>query len=63
VHRITLPRASWNVTSDFWSYKHGEYCVENGVVAGYLDGLCHPEMVVTRDQMAVYVARAFGLTL
>ena len=38
-----------------------EYCVENGVVAGYLGGLYHPDYVVTRDQMAVYVARAFGL--
>ena len=50
-----------DVPSDFWSYKHVEYCVENGVVNGYDDGY-HPERVVTRDQMAVYVARAFGLT-
>ncbi len=55
------PRNFPDVPSDFWSYKHIEYCVENGVVAGYLDGLYHPEIVVTRDQMAVYVARAFGL--
>jgi hypothetical protein len=55
------PRNFPDVASDFWSYKHVEYCVENGVVAGYLDGLYHPEIVVTRDQMAVYVARAFGL--
>ncbi|UCC69749.1 MAG: S-layer homology domain-containing protein [Armatimonadota bacterium] len=38
-----------------------EYCVGNGVVAGYEDGYYHPEFAVTRDQMAVYVARAFGL--
>jgi len=31
------------------------------VVNGYEDGLYHPEIVVTRDQMAVYVARAFEL--
>jgi hypothetical protein len=55
------PRNFPDVASGFWSYKHVEYCVENGVVAGYLDGLYHPEIVVTRDQMAVYVARAFGL--
>jgi Tol biopolymer transport system component len=55
------PRDFPDVASDFWSYKHVEYCVENGVVAGYLDGLYHPDYVVTRDQMAVYVARAFGL--
>ena len=27
----------------------------------YEDGYYRPEWVVTRDQMAVYVARAFGL--
>jgi len=47
----------------FWAYKHIEYCVEQGVVNGYDDGLYHPDWVVTRDQMAVYVARAFGLTM
>ncbi len=48
-------------TEAFWAYKHIEYCVEHDVVKGYDDGLYHPEWVVTRDQMAVYVARAFGL--
>ena len=57
------PRNFPDVPSSFWSYKHVEYCVENGVVAGYLDGLYHPEYTVTRDQMAVYVARAFDLQL
>jgi len=37
--------------------------VENGVVSGYDDGYYRPEWVVTRDQMAVYVARAFGLPM
>ncbi len=55
------PRNFPDVASGFWAYTHVEYCVEHGVVAGYLDGLYHPEYVVTRDQMAVYVARAFGL--
>jgi Tol biopolymer transport system component len=32
-----------------------------GDTNGYHDGLYHPEIAVTRDQMAVYVARAFGL--
>ena len=48
-------------TEPFWAYKHIEYCVEHGVVYGYDDGWYHPERTVTRDQMAVYVARAFGL--
>ncbi len=52
-----------DVPDTFWSYKHIEYCVENGVVAGYLDGYYYPEYVVTRDQMAVYVARAFDLPM
>jgi PKD repeat protein len=55
------PRNFTDVPSDFWAYKYVEYCVENGVVQGYGDGLYHPEVVVTRDQMAVYVARAFAL--
>ena len=48
-------------TEPFWAYRHIEYCVEHGVVEGYDDGYYHPEIVVTRDQMAVYVARTFGL--
>ncbi|MCJ7751950.1 MAG: S-layer homology domain-containing protein, partial [Armatimonadetes bacterium] len=50
-------------TEPFWAYKHIEYCVEHGVVAGYLDGYYRPQDVVTRDQMAVYISRAFELTL
>ncbi len=57
------PRNFPDVASDFWAYKHVEYCVENGVVQGYEDGHYHPDYVVTRDQMAAYVARAFGLLL
>jgi len=33
------------------------------VVAGYEDDLYHPEYEVTRDQMPVYIARAFELSL
>ncbi len=50
-------------TDPYWAYKHIEYCAENGVVQGYEDGYYHPEVVVTRDQMAVYIARAFELPL
>ncbi len=48
-------------TEPYWAYTHVEYCVEHEVVQGYLDGLYHPDEVVTRAQMAIYVARAFGL--
>ena len=50
-----------DVDSEFWAYRHVEYCVGEGIVRGYDDDYYHPEIVVTRDQMAVYVARAFGL--
>jgi hypothetical protein len=59
-----VPPATFpDVPDTFWAYKHVEYCVEHGVVEGYDDGYYHPEIVVTRDQMAVYIARAFGLLL
>ena len=47
----------------YWAYTHIEYCVEHAVVQGYLDGYYHPDEVVTRAQMAVYIARAFGLAM
>jgi PKD repeat protein len=50
-------------TEPHWAYGYVEYCAENGVVEGYDDGLYHPERPVKRDQMAVYVARAFGLPI
>ena len=57
-----LPPATFpDVPTDFWSCKQVEYCVSQGVVTGYDDGLYHPDWVVTRDQMAVYIARALGL--
>jgi hypothetical protein len=52
------PQDFADVPTDHWAYTHIEYCVENGVVAGYEDGLYHPEYEVTRDQMAVYAARS-----
>jgi DNA-binding beta-propeller fold protein YncE len=56
------PRDFPDVPSDHCACTHIEYCVENGVVQGYEDGCYHPEIVVTRDQMAVYMCRAFGLS-
>jgi len=44
-----------------WCYKHVQYIASEGVTQGYPDGRYHPEYVCTRDQMAVYMARAFGL--
>ena len=52
-----------DVPDTYWAYKQVEYCVGQGVVKGYDDGYYHPERQVTRDQMAVYVARAFELPI
>jgi PKD repeat protein len=51
-----------DVPTDFWSFKYIEYCADPSrqIVQGYADGY-HPEYQVTRDQMAVYVQRAFKL--
>lgn len=48
-----------DVDSSSWAYKWIEYLVEEGIVKGYPDGSYQPLWVVTRDQMAVYLARAF----
>ena len=52
-----------DVPTDYWSFKYVEYCYAAGVVQGYDDGLYHPDTLVTRDQMAVYIARAFQLPM
>jgi hypothetical protein len=49
-----------DVDTDFWAYKYVEYIANANVTNGYLDGDYHPEVDVARDQMAVYVSRAFG---
>jgi len=49
------------VTSATWCFAHVEYLAENDIVSGYQDGCYRPTIEVTRDQMAVYIARAFGL--
>jgi hypothetical protein len=57
-----VPPATFpDVPDTFWAYKQVEYCVGQEVVKGYDDGNYHPDYPVTRDQMAVYIARAFGL--
>ena len=54
-----------DVPTKFWAYKYVEYIAQASVAVtkGYPDGTYHPEYVCTRDQMAVYVARAFKLPM
>jgi hypothetical protein len=59
-----VPPASFpDVSTGFWAYKYVEYIAQPSVAVtkGYPDSNYHPEYVCTRDQMAVYVARAFKL--
>jgi PKD repeat protein/Tol biopolymer transport system component len=59
---LTFP----DVTADNdwgWCLKHVEYIAGLGIVGGYDDGAYHPEREVTRDQMAVYIQRAFDLPM
>ena len=44
-----------------WALKYVEYVAAQKIVSGYWDGRYRPELVVTRDQMAVFIARAFNL--
>ncbi len=46
---------------EYWAHKHIEYIAGEGVASGYHDELYHPEYFCSRDQMAVYITRAFGL--
>jgi hypothetical protein len=50
-----------DVPASYWSYKHIEYLRSKAVVLGYSDGTYRPLTYVNRAQMAIYVARAFGL--
>jgi len=50
-----------DVPASSWCYPYVEYLREQGVVSGYPDSTYRPTAPVTRDQMAVYLARAFDL--
>jgi len=50
-----------DVPEDYWAHDHIEYIAGEGIASGYFDGLYHPEYFCSRDQMAVYITRAFNL--
>jgi hypothetical protein len=50
-----------DVPTDQWAYKYVEYCAAEGIVQGYDPVTYGPTVTVSRDQMAVFIARAFGL--
>ena len=47
-------------TDPFWAFWEIGSCVDAGIVFGYADGDFHPGDTVTRDQMAVFIARALA---
>jgi beta propeller repeat protein len=58
--RVTFPDVT--STGDWaWCHKHIEFIASRAIASGYPDGLYHPEYACARDQMAVYISRAFGL--
>lgn len=44
-----------------WAFKYIEFIAGADVTSGYPDGAYRPTATCTRDQMAVYIARAFDL--
>ncbi len=59
----TAPELFPDVPAGHWAGLAIQACLSNRVVSGYDDGLYRPDWTVTRDQMAVYITRAFQLTL
>jgi len=49
-----------DVPSDHWAYDEVEYCFGRGIVTGYTATLYSPGEIVTRADMAVFMARARG---
>ncbi|HUU53887.1 MAG TPA: S-layer homology domain-containing protein [Armatimonadota bacterium] len=48
-------------TENAWCYPYVEYIAAEEVTLGYPDGLYYPQIACSRDQMAAYLCRAFGL--
>jgi len=45
-----------------WCYTHVEYLASRGIVSGYPEGTYEPSRTCSRDQIAVFLARAFELS-
>jgi hypothetical protein len=51
-----------DIPTSHWAYKHIEYLTARGIVSGYDNDTYRAPLDCTRDQMAVFIARAFELT-
>ncbi len=52
-----------DVPESFWAFVYIEFIVQEGVTEGFDDNRYHPEIVVDRAQMAVFIFRGFDLPL
>ncbi len=59
----TAPELFADVPAGYWSGTAVQACVDHGVVNGYDATHFQPTWIVSRDQMAVFVARAFNLPM
>jgi S-layer homology domain len=58
---VDYPSPFWDVLPDTsWAFPEVAACAEAGIVGGYWDGSYRPSKIVTRGQMAIYVARAIA---
>ena len=47
-----------DVPTSHWAYNYVSYANAKNVVNGYTDGTYRPDITVTRDQMAAFIARS-----
>jgi hypothetical protein len=55
----TAPELFPDVWANYWAGTAIQACMNNGIVYGYADGFYRPYLSVTRDQMAVFIWRAY----
>ena len=49
-----------DIPTNHWAYKYIEYVTRKRIVSGYEDGTYRPTLIITRDQMAVFISRAIA---
>jgi hypothetical protein len=52
-----------DVSREHWAYSYVEYLAASGIVAGYEEGSYWPDRLCSRGQIAVYLVRAFELSI
>jgi hypothetical protein len=59
-YAVMSPDGMVDVPWDHWAFDDILTCLDAGIVGGYPDGTYRPELQITRDQMAVFIARALA---